>query len=659
MPSEPFGPGMSALYGLLVAAGALTFGYLIASRLLGKRGDSAVLAWALALPCLVGYTLILMIAHMATGGWLFSHGWFIRILTALIALTLLVARIRTRSSKADEQDTNPRLVWLGFGVVVVALVLWSYPTLEVFPLHYAPDTRSHMGWAHQLLNGYPTPTAALSGEIPNFYPWLFHAFMALVSLFTPGGNPFNALVPVQFLFVAGVVLGLFALGREFGRGPVSPIAAALFGALTGGFGFIVARGPEIVKNPRHEEVLEFWGDLLLLRSYNFAFSNMVPPFPRDLTFALLPVFLLLLIRGVRHGSKLYLVAAGAVLGGMGLAQGGEAFLVAALTAVIVILFTFRDGIPLRLASVLVPAIILYALWAAPLMINYFRHGGFFDMSRSSLDFPLWSAIASWGIILPFGVYGLARALSQTRTNKAVIVLGAFLLSGLTGLIGSVAIEVVLGDGFGPLSRRHRYWPILCLAIALFAAVGATDLFERVRRRRPIGAFFLVAVIVLLAIPSPLLASLAYPEEVKPPVVITESLQDETHTVLNELDTRRGAVCTVASIGISDEIFAFTGHRSVAIVLGNKLEDNQARVRWRDIYEVTETLETRFADTRALIRGGENVSQWQRLVDKYDVDAVVVPALLIDSPSFEGLAKVSAAPWESKALYVVWIDECQE
>ena len=648
---------MSTFYGLIVATGALAFGYLIANRLLGKSRDS-VLAWALALPCLVGYALILMLAHMATGGWMFSHGWFIRIVTALIALMLIVARIRTRPPKSDEQVPNTRMLWLGFGMVIAALVLWSYPTLEVFPLHYSPDTRAHMGWANQLLNGSPTPTAALSGEIPNFYPWLFHAFTALVSLFTPGGSPFDALVPVHFLFVAGVVLGLFALGREFGSGPVAPIAAALFGAMTGGFGFIVARGPEIVKNPRLEEVLEFWGDLLFLRSYNFAFSNMVPPFPRDLTFALLPVFLLLMIRGVRQGSKLYLVGAGTVLGCMGLAQGGEAFLVAALTAVLVILMTSRGGIPLRLASVLVPAIIVYAIWAGPLMINYFRHGGFFDMSRSSLDFPLWSAIASWGIILPFGVYGLVRAFPQTRMRKEVTVLGAFLLSALIGLIGSVVIEAVLGEGFGPLSRRHRYWPILCLAVALFAAVGATDLFERLRRRPRPTRFLLAAVIVLLAIPSPLLASLAYPEEVTPPVVITESLEGETHTVLNELDTRRGAVCTVAAIGITDEIFAFTGHRLVAIVLGNNLEDNQARVRWRDIYEVTESLETRFADTKALIRGGENVRQWQRLVDKYDVDAVVVPALLIDSPSFEGLTKVSAA-WESKAMYVVWVDECQE
>ena len=128
-------------------------------------------------------------------------------------------------------------------MVIAALVLWSYPTLEVFPLHYSPDTRAHMGWANQLLNGSPTPTAALSGEIPNFYPWLFHTFTALVSLFTPGGNPFGVCVPVHFLFVAGVARGLFALGREFASGMVSPITTVLFGAMTGGFGCTVARGP--------------------------------------------------------------------------------------------------------------------------------------------------------------------------------------------------------------------------------------------------------------------------------------------------------------------------------------------------------------------------------------------------------------------------------
>jgi hypothetical protein len=652
--SEPSGSAMSAFHGLLVAAGALAFGYLIASTLLGRSRDSGVLAWALALPCLVGYALILMLGHMATGGWLFSHGWFIRMLTALIAAVLLVARIRTRLSKR-KQDTW--MLWLGFGMVVVAVVLWSYPTLEEFPLHYSPDTRAHMGWAHQLLNGSPTPTAALSGEIPNFYPWLFHVFTAFVALFTPGGNPFHALAPIHFMFVAGVVLALFALGREFRSGPASPVATVLFGALTGGFGFLVARGPEIVISPRKEEVLEFWGDLLFLRSYNFAFSNMVPPFPRDLTFALLPVFLLLLIRGVRLGSKLHLVAAGAVLGGMGLAQGGEAFLVAALTAVIVILITPRDGVLLRLVSVLVPAIILYALWAAPLVINYFRHGGFFDMSRSSLDYPLWSAVASWGIILPFGLYGVVKSQPWTRTNNAVTAIGGFLLSGLIGLVGSGVIEIVLGEGFGPLSKRHRYWPILCLAIALFAAVGAADLFERWRKRRPRGAFFFAAVMVLVAIASPLLASLAYPDEVKPKEVVTESLKGGSDTLLSELDTRRGVVCTVAATNTADEIFAFTGHRVVAIVLGAKLEDNQARVRWRDIYEVTESLETRFADTSALIRGGENERQWQQLVGKYGVDAVVVPSQKIESPSFDGHAKVPVT-WGARNLYVVWTDDCQ-
>ena len=142
------------------------------------------------------------------------------------------------------------------------------------------------------------------------------------------------------------------------------------------------------------------------------------------------------------------------------------------------------------------------------------------------------------------------------------------------------------------------------------------------------------------------------------MVITESLKGKTNTLLNELDTRRGVVCTIAAINTTDAIFAFTGHRMVAIVLGAQLEDNQARVRWRDIYEVTESLETRFADTLTLIGGGENVRQWQGVVGKYDVDAVVVPAQLIDSPSFDGLAKVPVT-WRSRTLYVVWTDNCQE
>jgi hypothetical protein len=127
--------------------------------------------------------------------------------------------------------------------------------------------------------------------------------------------------------------------------------------------------------------------------------------------------------------------------------------------------------------------------------------------------------------------------------------------------------------------------------------------------------------------------------------------------LTELATRRGVVCTVAATDSAVEIFAFTGHRVVAIVLGAKLEDNQARVRWRDIYERTESLETRFADTSALIRGGENERQWQQLVGKYGVDAVVVPAQQIESPSFDGLAKIPVT-WKTRNMYVVWTDDCQ-
>jgi hypothetical protein len=654
MLSEPSDATMAAGQGLLVAAGALTFGYLISNLFFGSRPVSRVLPWALALPSLVGYSLVLMVGHMVTGGWVFSHALFVRALTAVVALLLVILNVRTARSRPNGQDRL--MLWMAFGVAVVAILLWSYPTLEMLPLHYSPDTRSHMGWAHQLLNGYPTPTAALSGDIPNFYPWLFHVFTAVVALFTPGGNPFHALVPMQFLFVVGVVLGLFALGQEVGRGPVMALSMALFGALTGGFGYVVARGPEIVMSPRSDEVLDFLGDLLQVRSYNFAFSNVVPPYPRDLTFALLPAFLLLLTRGITNRSRPYLVAAGTVLGGMGLAQGGEAFLVAALTTVVVIALTYRDGVFVRMASLVVPALLLFALWAAPLMINYFRHGGFFDMSRSSLDYPLWAAAASWGVILPFGIYGLVRALPESRTSASVRVMTGFLLSATAALAGSALFEVVLGEGFGPVSRRHRYWPILCLAVAIFAAFGASDLFERLRKRRMV-ALLSAGVVVLLAIPSPLLASLAYPEEAGTPKILKKSLIDRPPTFLDALAGRNG-VCTVASPrSMAHIIFAYTGHRAVAIILGPKLKENRARVRWRDIYDVTETLENRLSDTNLLMSGGESVAQWRNLVAKYGVDAVVVQQSDIHMPSFDGHVKARFST-RARPFYVVWVGNCE-
>lgn len=183
------------------------------------------------------------------------------------------------------------------------------------------------------------------------------------------------------------------------------------------------------------------------------------------------------------------------------------------------------------------------------------------------------------------------------------------------LLGSTLIESVIGSGFAPLSRRHRYLPIVSLGVALFAAFGATDLYRRLRLSgRLLQTVFWVVPVLLIAFPSPLLASLAYPREINPQDIVSRALISGSQGFLEELETQGRGICTVAaSTSLGDEIFAYSGHRLVAIALGQKLEENPARVRWRDVYEVTESWETRLADNRALSMGGVNVRDWRRLV----------------------------------------------
>jgi hypothetical protein len=651
--SDPSGPLAAALQGVPVAFVLLLLGYLIARSLVSNQHRRTVLPLALALPCVIGFALLLMLAHFASGGRVFANALLVRGVTVASLVALALWQRHTRTERPSERRHRLAVV-AALGVAGVGLLLWSYAATKLIPLHFAPDTRVHMGYANQLINGSPTPTAALSGDIPNFYPWLFHALVAFVARLTPGGNPFHAMVPVHFLFVAGTILALFDLGQRLTEKLVTGLWAALFGGLAGGIGFVVARGPAIVINPRGPIVLDYLGDFLLIRSHNFALSNLPPPFPRDLTFVLFLTFVLLLLYAVQERSTAFLIGAGAVLGGMGLA-GGEALIVASAVALLAILATGRDNLLVRLGAVALPAGIIYAIWAGPLLFNYFRHGGFFDMSSPPIELPLWATAGAWGVSLPFGIYGAAWSLSRIRSHPALTVAASVLAGSIALLFGSGLILAVLGEGFAPVSRIHRYPPLVHVAVVLFAAIGATEILSRLRRWPALASATVVAVL-LVALPSPMLVQLAYPREEKVPPLVTRSLVGQ-RTVLEELNTPESVECTiVAPQSISVPIFAYTGHRIVAIILGPRHKDNRARVRWRDIYRVTEDLSTRFRDSRTLKSDRIRNRTWQKLIAKYGVDAVVKPDDGRGGAPFSGLparSVVTVGGWA-----VAWVDDCQ-
>src|SRR2546425_6609534 len=99
MLSPPGSAHVAGLEAVVVAAFFLAFGYLLSDAALGKRDVDQIVRWGLAFPALVGYALVLMVLHMATGGRVLSNPWLVRALTLGVALAL-AGRVAVRRRRA-------------------------------------------------------------------------------------------------------------------------------------------------------------------------------------------------------------------------------------------------------------------------------------------------------------------------------------------------------------------------------------------------------------------------------------------------------------------------------------------------------------------------------------------------------------------------------
>ena len=623
----PSTPADVPLQAILVALAFILLGYLIVDAFF-NRTLSAATKWGLAVPGFIFYVFVLMLVHMATRGGLLSEGDLVRGLTALTALALAVLKVVRLRKEGLGSRTYGQILIVGV-LLFVALLVWTYPLGHSVPLHFTPDTKRHVGMAHQLLNGDTTPSIGLVGDIPNYYPWLYHAVVAFLSHFTPGGLPLFALAPLQVMAVSGCILLLFALGRSLSDNAWGGFAAALFGGLTGGFAYFLTTEPTLILNPRTSALLEYWGDLLFVRSYNFAFSNLAPAFPRDLSYLFLLAQLLLAVEGLRQWRSRTLILQGVAIGLAGLC-GGEAFLVGMAVAGLLTVMADRGR---RVRTFLFTAgvgVAIYAFWIVPLIVGYFRLGGFRSLAATPVDLPVWATIFSWGVTTPFAIYGAFRLVARTRA-KTTRVLIALLIATSTLLLVSALVELLPGQGFDTLGRRHRYWPILSLTVVLIGAMGAADILTRLSSRKRLYAYGVGLVIALAAIPSTVLASLAYPDEVlAPPLLERTMLEDET-TVLDAIRPPDGRTCVVA---VPDWLrvpaFAYTGNRFIDY---NVTPGGRAYVRWKLIGRQVPYLRRRVADNELLTLGEAEPGRWLQTAQKYGVNIVVAPAAVADKPPF--------------------------
>jgi hypothetical protein len=641
---------IAGLESVLIAAGFLGFGYLLVDALTGRSLDP-VLRWGLALPAVAAYTVVLMLLHMATGGRVLRAGWIPELLTFGVAVALIAWKVvRVRRGQGEEGNNRRDLLVAGI-CVIVAMALWGTPVFRLLPLSYGGDVPWNMGFATQLLNGETTPSARIIGDVPNYYPWLYHALTALLAHFTPGGRAFHAMGPLHLLLVAGSILSLFALGREITRSWIGGAAAALFGGMAGGIGFVMLRHLDVVMNPRANDALQYLGDLQHKRSYNVAFTNVAPAFPRDVALTMLLAFLLLLVVGLSHRSRPLLVGAGIALGMAGLA-GAESFLVGMGVAAVTAVLSPGLGRLRTAVSLIVPALAVYAIWLVPLAVSYFRLGGFRSITQvGPVDLPLWAILGAWGIVTPIAAYGFSRSLPRIGESGGTRVLLVLLAASGFALIASALVTRLFGEAFDTLGRRHRYWPLLHLAMALFAAVGAYELLQWSARQ--LGRIPAVGISVLmlgLALPSPVVASLALANRTPGPPVLRATLRGDTHTILSVIAPSPGLRCNAAipeELARTKSVFSYTGYRLITL---------SRRVRWRAFYEEATARRDRKAAGDLLTSGSADVDEWMAVARTFEVDLVVGDPSAAMTPAFQAVRTTWGSD-EGRRYVAAWVGPC--
>ena len=208
-PGDAFVAGVESF---LLAAALLTLGYLLIDIAFKRYDLDNITKWGLALSGFFAYSLILMLAHLVSRGLILSNAWLIRSLTLSVAALVAIRKVRGwRSEGPQEQTKNMAPI---VTVALLGVVLWCIPIFQLLPIDVTGDNNQHMGWAAQLMNGEPTPSVGLIGNVPNSYPWLYHAATVVIADFIPGGRPYHTQAAWQLLQVVGMVLALLALGRQ-------------------------------------------------------------------------------------------------------------------------------------------------------------------------------------------------------------------------------------------------------------------------------------------------------------------------------------------------------------------------------------------------------------------------------------------------------------
>jgi hypothetical protein len=367
-----------------------------------------------------------------------------------------------------------------------------------------------------------------------------------------------------------------------------------------------------------------------------SFDNISPPLPRDIAIVLVVAFVLLIVLGFLRRSPFLFIAAGVLLGLVGLTSGGEWYFVGLAMAIGTVFV--RSEIPRihRVVAVAVPAIALYALWAVPLVAGYRRLGGFVNTTATPAVILSPAAILlSWGFVSPLAVYAAVRWVRPHIREPATQSLIVLVTVAAIFLVGSSVIPRVLGSGFETIGASSRYWPVLYLGLSILAGVAGAELLGTLDRRRILLGSIL-AVVVAASVATPLWQSVQLVRRWTWPEMLGAAILDRPNVVTEAAAMGRARCVTASPRYIQMAIFSLAGYRQVAYHGDKGHVGNYSRIRWRNIYDHIPSDAQRLADDEILMTGRSTTKRWQDLVRKYHVNMVVVRVRDFDAPVFRQL-----------------------
>lgn len=543
----------------------------------GNTRSEPDLAWPermlLSVLGFVVFGIACMVANIVTGGVVFGVPGVV----PAAAAALVFFRLRRGAA------LRVSVPWRSVVLIAVPLVLvWLLPVFVSETAARSGDTPWHLGWTNQLLSGQPVPQGPAPEDVAaNAYPWGFHAFLGALVRLVPGSDAMAGLVAAQFILVLSIPLAAACIARRISAS-AGWAAAAVAGGV-GGFGWVTLESPAFATSPsaaRH-------GADLVIASPNSVYELFPPPLPRELGLVLLAAAGVVLALGLERRRRELLGLAGVALGAAGLVSV-PALVAGTVWALAAVAFFGERSRIKQAASVFVPAVLVFLLWAGPVIRHLILHGGFVNVSPSlGREWPVWTALASWGLLAPLAALGVLVS-PRSFGRRAACVFGATTL-GLLGLaITRGELDWKLA-GNATVLHQGRIWPVAHLLGAAFAGAALWWLWSRLERKRPIRAV-VFAGLLLIGAASPVLAAVSLAETMEEgkdgypyvkPDLAGDGFVRRAADLLGPGDTLRVDGPPRVRDRLGFQIFSFSGVR-LARFDDPRLDSNDLRIRYKDL-----------------------------------------------------------------------------